>query len=126
MEVYPFQRVLEPAPGRRNRNRRKKISVPSGLIWNRLRVSLAGARNSLWGLFTVENLLLAVGAILMSRAFILAELLPFIFAFVVAFGYKNRPASFIIILCSLTGFGALTTGLALWSNILTIFLLVLK
>jgi stage II sporulation protein E len=121
MEIYPYQRV-EQASGTRG----KKRSAP----WNEA-VKRANIRQlisqinlgSLRNMVTWENALLGLGALIMSRAFVLGELLPFIFAYSAAFAYKDRNRLLPLALCTLIGFGTVLQGFNLWFNLISLFIL---
>ncbi len=106
LEIYPYQRMEEQLPHREAR-RRIAHTVPrlnielnrvfNAQTWNRLSSYLAS-------LIKIETLLLVGGAIIMSRAFILGELLPFIFAFVAVFADASRQRGMILLLFKPAGF----------------------
>lgn len=127
LEIYPYQRMEEQIPHRETR-RRIASTVPrlnielnrifNAQTWNRLSGYLSS-------LIKMENLLLAGGAIIMSRAFILGELLPFIFAFVAVFADTSRQRSIILLLSSLVGLSTVLSGRALFIDVITIGALLL-
>jgi stage II sporulation protein E len=71
-----------------------------------------------------ENLLLAGGAVILSRAFILGELLPFIFSFVAVFAAQNRQRSIILLLFSLIGLASVLPGSVLATDMFTLLIMV--
>ncbi len=127
LEIYPYQRLEEQVP-RREARRRVAHTVPRINLqldrifnmqnWNLLRTYLVG-------LMKMENLLLAGGAIIMSRAFILGELLPFIFAFVAVFAVKNRWRSTILVLFTVVGLSTVLHGVSLVTDVITVAILAL-
>ncbi|HWP98156.1 MAG TPA: stage II sporulation protein E [Syntrophomonadaceae bacterium] len=122
MEVYPFQRVGQASTVRRRPDRWHQLY---GLLPDINAISLQGraAGAALHSLLSAENALLAVAALIMARAFILGELLPFMFAFLVAFSRKSFGRGFILGLGAIIGLFSVLQGLSLWSNILTILVL---
>lgn len=120
-EIYPYQRVENSPRSRKNRKTARVTPLPLGKILGHLdfRVTLAGLKSML----TAENAVLALGAVIMARAFVLGELLPFIFAFTAAFGYNDRRRSLLLAVFALLGFVTVLQGFNLWSNILTLFIL---
>jgi len=116
MEVYPYQRVSEPGISKRRVLRRpllklKPIKVSGSLL------------PSLQALFTIDQLFIGAGAVLMARAFVLGELLPFIFAYLAAFGYRHRSRALVIALFALPGFISVLSGTSLGSNIIALLLI---
>lgn len=131
IEVYPYQRLAEPSPwtGRMTGKKRRKKPAYSYRQDKRdfffkgdilKDIDWAGF---LARFFTGGNLLLALGVFLMARAFILGELLPFLFAFAAVFSrYKKEQAIIIGILGSL-GLMSVLEGTFLGTNILALLLL---
>lgn len=126
LEVYPYQRIVEPSPwqsrfkgaGRRSRRKeRERISFKAdfwqGVNWARLIAEV----------FTVSNLLLAVGVFLMARAFVLEEILPFLFAFAAVFSRYGRKQAIIIGILGSLGLASVLDGAYLGTNILALLLL---
>ncbi|MDR1159271.1 MAG: stage II sporulation protein E [Syntrophomonadaceae bacterium] len=70
-----------------------------------------------------ENLFFLIIALVFSRAFILGELLPFAYAFAVAFGHRDKSRSFIVFLFSIIGVLAFVSGYEMWSNVITLVIL---
>ncbi|MDR1615673.1 MAG: stage II sporulation protein E [Syntrophomonadaceae bacterium] len=70
-----------------------------------------------------ENIFFFIMALVFSRAFILGELLPFSYAFAVAFGHREKSRSFIVFLCSIIGILMFTSGYEMWSNIIALAVL---
>ena len=120
VEIYPYQRVMENERAKENKKRAwlTGIKIPR---WDRMKIK--ENLNGLAAYLTFSHLMLAGGAVIMSRAFILGELLPFIFAFLAAFAYKKKGNSIIITAFSVLGFISVTSGFARWSNIATIIVL---
>lgn len=118
LEIYPYQRMedeLAPRQARRKLNpawRRPQLRFnkifPAG--------SLNYSADRLRSMLRWENLLLAAGAVVLSRAFILGELLPFIFAFVAVFAAQSRQRSIILLLFSLIGLTTVLPGSILAAN----------
>lgn len=127
LEIYPYQRMEEQIPHREERRRIAhavpKIKIDMNRVfnaqtWNRLSQEVSS-------LIKLENLLLVGGAIILSRAFILGELLPFIFAFVAVFAAGSRKRSIILLLSGLLGFATVLSGRALLIDTVTIITLLL-
>ena len=121
LKIYPFQRVLEDNSRKGSKRRAasrfkmpsiKLASLPKATIWK-----------GLAQLLKFENFLLAGGALIMSRAFILGELLPFIYAFLAAFAWKNRERSTVVAAFSCLGLLTVLNGTALWANLASILVL---
>lgn len=116
VEIYPYQRVAEPDSGKRRTLR--------ALSWPVKPVMISGNMSrSLQAMFTIDNLLIGTGAAMMARAFVLGELLPFIFAYIAAFGYRNRPRTMIIALFALPGLFSVVSGPALGADLAALLLL---
>lgn len=116
LEIYPYQRMEEQNSHRAARRRIAanipRLNIPFDQVfkaeaWGQLSLKLAG-------LITLENLLLAVGAIIMSRAFILGELLPFIFAYTAVFADTSRTKSVILFLAGMLGLFTVLQGSAVY------------
>jgi len=120
-EIYPYQRIVEHKP---RKGHKKKAAVRfqmpelhlprlSGLTWQ-----------GFSQIMTAGNVLAALGALILARAFILGELLPYIYAFMAAFAWKSRERSTVVAVFAGLGFASVLTSSALWSNIITILVLV--
>ncbi|MEA1960113.1 MAG: stage II sporulation protein E [Bacillota bacterium] len=120
-EVYPYQRIEEKQIGtHRKRFRKWEGKIPKSNI--RLKTNLKNL--DLTQFCTVQNLLFAVAAVILGRAFLLAELLPFAFAFLVAFAYHNREKTILISVFTVIGFLTVLEGFDLWKNIITLLIMV--
>lgn len=120
MEIYPYQRIVENKSRRGNKRKRAvRLKIP------KVDLSLwAGyIRQGLQQMLIPGNVLAALGAIIMSRAFILGELLPYIYAFMAAFTWKNRERSTTTTIFAILGFCSVLSGPALWSNIIALLVL---
>lgn len=122
IEIYPYQRVDNKTHNRARKRTRvlETMSAAKNMGQMADRINLS----SLKSLLTLENAVLALGALLMSRAFVLGELLPFIYAYIGAFTYKERSRALLLAVFSLLGFGTVLNGFNLWSNLVTIFILI--
>lgn len=131
LEIYPFRRVhdnkaqQDHEPGKRKNKKEKKSPTPHFKMpeihlaqWGRVAWQRLGA------VITPTNILIAVGAVIMARAFILGELLPYIYAFIAAFTWKYRERSIVAVLFAIVGFATILSGPALWSNIIAVLILV--
>ncbi len=127
LEIYPYQRMEEQFPHRETR--RRIVRAVPGFNLKLDRVFNAQNWNSLTGylvsIMKMENLLLAGGAVIMSRAFILGELLPFIFAFTAVFADSSRQRGIILLFSSLLGLSTVLSGRALFIDVVTIGVLLL-
>lgn len=122
LHIYPYQRISE-GPiagkhtfGRQVFNRNNKINLD-------LQAILAGLANYLNSLLTLDRLMPAVLIVLMSRAFILGELLPFVYACLAAFGYRDRTRSVLLAVCAGIGLLTILQGWSLGSALITILVL---
>lgn len=124
LEIYPYQRVSE-NKSRREQAQQKQKKAPPRFKMPELQVLQRGmqAWQALGQMITPGNVLIALGAIIMARAFILGELLPYIYAFMAAFAWKSRERSTVAVLFALLGFLTVLSGAALWSNIITLLIL---
>ncbi|MBO8159758.1 stage II sporulation protein E [Thermosyntropha sp.] len=126
LEVYPYQRIAEPSPwGRRTKNREKKA------LRRQVRESFftgEALRGGNWAeiftrFFTTGNLLLAAGVFLMARAFILEEIMPFVFAFAAVFSRYRKEQAIVLGFLGCIGFATVLDGVFLGTNILALLLL---
>lgn len=126
LEVYPYQRVVDQSTLRRRRwterGRRLQKNLPD---LKSIRAQLLDVKALVQPLLAVEPLLLGVGAAVLARAFVLGELLPFIFAFLAAFGRKNFSRGIMLALGATVGLASVSSGVNLWINILTVGVLLL-
>jgi stage II sporulation protein E len=122
LEIYPYQRISEkPGAGKRVPGRQVfKMGGKTNLDLSGIMAQLAGYLKSL---LTMDKLLPAVLIVFMSRAFVLGELLPFVYACLVAFGYRHRQRSLLLAICAIAGFISVLSGLSLWSGIITLLVL---
>lgn len=120
-EIYPYQRMadtlLKP-PGKR-----PKISLKHWLQGLARWLASAKLLTALKTIPSMENLLICLAMVLMSRAFVLADLLPFGYAFAVAFGYREKNRTCLLLLAGIIGFATVLKGLSLGSGILTLIIL---
>ncbi len=126
LEIYPYQRMEEEFAPRQTRKRlavswhRPQIPFKQVFQAHKLQYTSDWAKNLLrW-----ENLLLAGGALVLSRAFILGELLPFIFAYVAVFAAQHRQRSMILLLFSLMGLATVLPGSVTIINMVVLVILV--
>lgn len=122
LDIYTYERRIEERPVKKGGGRKNsgKIKQAGQTVQKRLQ---AISIEQLAELFTAQKMLLALGAVILARAFILGELLPFIFALMAAFGYKRRQESTVITVFALLGFLTVLEGFGLWSNIISLLLL---
>ncbi|MDD4801780.1 MAG: stage II sporulation protein E [Syntrophomonas sp.] len=120
-EIYPFQRALEHTPpAGRQRKKKYRFKMPEIKL---PAVDKTEIRNGLMQLLKIEYLVLAAGAFIMSRAFILGELLPFLYALAAAFAWQDRNRTIVAAVFSVLGLVTVLDGTALWFNILSILVL---
>lgn len=122
IEIYPYQRVentISKPPGRMRSRFKRGVNFDN--LFKVLHNFDLIAR--LKSIATVENLILAVLTIILSRAFVLGELLPFVFAGIVAFGYNNRPRAILLPVFAAIGLITVLEGFNMWTNISTGLLL---
>ncbi len=117
IEVYPYQRINETVisskkPSKRRLNLSKKLSFKD-IHW----------RQAVFSLVSTYNILLALGAFIMARALVLEEILPFIFAYVVAFTRQDKKKLLLATLFGFLGFFTLLEGINLYSNIFALLIL---
>lgn len=121
-EIYPFQRIEKNSRAhKRTKNRESsRLRIPE------LKVAAAGTHviAGLQQALTPANVLVALGAVIMARAFILSELLPYIYAVIAALGWKNRERCTVAVLFAILGFATVLSGAPLWSNLITVLILV--
>lgn len=122
LQIYPYQRISEtPVPGKHGFRRR--VLKTGNRINLDLQTILFTVANHLNSLLTLDRLLPAVMIIFMSRAFVLGELLPFVYACLVAFGYRDRTRTLLLAVCAVAGLFTVLEGTALWSALITLVLL---
>lgn len=122
LQVYTYQRVADEISFNQRARRRqtnKKIERRNPQVYIKALQSLdmvSLLRN--WA--TLENLLLVVGALILSRAFVLGELLPFVFAYIMGFGHRDKNRLVALSLFAIIGSFTVLSGFELWSNMITI------
>lgn len=122
LQIYPYQRISETSlPGKHKFRRR--VFKPNHKINLDLQTILTTVANHLNSLLTLDRLLPAALIIFMSRAFVLGELLPFVYACLVAFGYRDRTRSLLLAVCAMAGLFTVLQGLSLGSALLTLIIL---
>jgi len=123
IEIYPYQRIAEHSLS--SRHARKKTVAYSSLAYGWwTKANLRGKiLPALYSLATIDNLLIGGGAVLMARAFVLGELLPFIFAFAAAFGYGHRQRLFMLLAGGFIGFLTVLGGTGLAGNLFALAVL---
>jgi len=119
LEIYPYQRVAESAARKKSKKKWDPRALFKKLKWNG-RILPQASSISLKDMLSVENGLLALGVLIMARAFVLGELLPFVFAYIAAFGEKEKSRSIFLAFFAVLGFCTVLQGFELWSNILAV------
>lgn len=124
LQVYTYQRAEELSVNQRAKRRQ---NIKYSKTWN-IKLYLQSLQNidmiafiKTW--VTLENLLLITGAIILSRAFVLRELLPFVFAFIVGFGHRDKNRLIVLSVFAMLGSFSVLSGPELGANIITIALL---
>lgn len=123
IEVYPYQRVSEPGWGKGSRRRRIPNLLPQ---WN-LHRGREYATALLYGVRPAVipiNIILGVVGFILARAFVLGELLPFVFAFMAALGRRDPGRTIILTGSAAVGMITVTGGMQLLVNLLTLISLV--
>lgn len=122
-EVYPYQRVSNSGLSRRIRNHK----VPNPMAgWNIDKVV-----KQLTTLFYIIrtavipiNIVLSVVGFILARAFVLGELLPFAFAFVMALGRRDLGRTIILTGSTALGIITVTGGIPLLANLFALISMV--
>lgn len=123
IDVYPFQRVSDSMLSRRIRNH--KVSNPlSGWNFEKVAKLLTVLFNLIRPAVIPINLVLGVVGFVLARAFVLGELLPFAFAFVVALGRRDMGRSIILTSSTALGIMTVTGGMPLLANLFALISLV--
>jgi len=126
-EIYPYQRVAEKA-GNRPRGKKHewlrlfKERSGKGQAYLRDLIRKEGS-TVLHSLLNLENLLLAVGALILSRAFVLGDLLPFVYAYLAVFGRNHKGRTLLLLVFASLGMASVLHGFALGSSILSLLIL---
>lgn len=126
LEIYPYQRMEDEFAPRQARRKIRPAGSRPQLQLNKIfpAGSLDNAAAWLKSMLRWENLLLATAAVILSRAFILGELLPFIFAFVAVFAAQSRQRSVILLLFSLIGLATVLPGSVLIADMTALLVMV--
>ncbi len=124
-EVYPFHRIAKHSSSHRRRwyNRTQGIRTYFS-HWPEITFKKDKVQELIHAALLRENILLAGVAAIFARAFILGELLPFIFAFIAAFGRKDGLRQALLALGAVVGFCSVLSGFDLWLNIITMAALI--
>lgn len=126
LEIYPYQRMEDDLGSRRARRKLNTAWYQPRLQLKKVipAIRLNYSFDLLGNMLRWENLLLGGGAVILSRAFILGELLPFIFAYVAVFAAQNIQRSMILLLFSLIGLTTVLPGSATIINMAALVVLV--
>lgn len=123
IEIYPYQRIKETPGSRLFRKKQALISVVAQLNpgqWFPYRVNMS----EVWKvLITGNTLLLGLLAMIMARAVVLGELLPFMFAGLAAFGRRNPIVSAVMVAFSIAGLLSSGQTLNLYPNVTAMLVL---
>ncbi len=124
VEIYPYQRVAETVITSRKPPRKSRALTKGNLIKG-LKFNLNfNINQALLNLLSINNVLLALGGLIMARALVLEEILPFIFAYLAAFAGRDRSKAILISVFAVIGFFTLLHGVALGTNLFALFALV--
>ncbi|MDD3879847.1 MAG: stage II sporulation protein E [Syntrophomonas sp.] len=131
-EIYPYQRVAEKA-GNRSRGKKHererewrqtfKESTARGKTWLRAFLKKEGS-SFFHSLLSLENLVLAVGALILSRAFVLGDLLPFVYAYLAVFAGKEKGRAILLLAFATLGLSSVLHGFDLGSSIVSLLVLI--
>ncbi|MEN6348249.1 MAG: stage II sporulation protein E [Syntrophomonas sp.] len=122
-EIYPYHRITETIAPSSRMGRKPALNFFKNWKWkNRISIPLE-IMAMLKAVPSWENFLLALGAVIMARAFVLGDLLPFIYAYSAAFGEREKSRSLLLSLFGILSFITVLNGYELWANILTLILL---
>ncbi len=126
LEIYPYQRLVEENQARK-RKRRTRLTRQAQVaaVLARARTRWDGFSHfrelNLTGVLTLRNLLMWGAAFILARAFILGEILPFIYALAAASAdRKQRVQAVGVALFAILGFLTTSSGYFLWSNVVGI------
>lgn len=122
LHIYPYQRIDDTPLSGKARVRRRVLEARPRINLD-LQAILATAANQLNSLLTLDKLLPAILIVFMSRAFVLGELLPFAYACLAAFGYRDKTRSLLLAVCATAGLFTVLQGLELGSALITLLLL---
>ena len=123
-EVYPYQRVSDSGLGKRVRHRQISNPLPR-LSFQKGREQLTALFNTVRPAVIPMNLMLSLVGFILARAFVLGELLPFVFAFVVALGRRDPGRTILLTGSASLGMMTITGGLQLVTNLFTLLSLVI-
>lgn len=123
-EVYPYHRVADQGASRRRkwveRGRRIQKRLPDSKDLIRKAAEFKAGLNII---MNAETVLIGVGAMVMARAFVLGELLPFIFAYIAGFGRQNTGRRILVGVGAVLGLFSCLSGAGLWVNLITVLVL---
>lgn len=124
VETYPYQRIPETVIRTKRANRRIRKPKNSWSI-NEIKPNFSfNLSQELVRLISINNILLSLGAFIMARALVLEEILPFIFAYIVAFAGRDIRRTVLLSIFALIGFVTISGGIALGSNLCALLVLV--
>lgn len=124
IEIYPYQRVTESAARSRTLKGRLIGAMP-GITREQLNSAGRNVLTILQSLFHVEYCVYAGAGFILARAFVLGELLPFVFAFFTVFGRGRYQQTLLMFILSALGLSTVTGGSDFWCNVGALLVLVL-
>lgn len=122
VEVYPYQRLNETTLTTRSTNKLKGKLLEK-VNFKKFRPNLSWY-SEFASVFTIYNIILGFGALILARALVLEEILPFIFAYIAAFGKQDLKKNILLAVFAILGFSSLLQGTFLFSNLITLLILV--
>lgn len=127
LQIYTYQRAAEEISFNRRAKRRQankhhlKLDLKQKISWIKDIDLLAIVKE--WA--NVENLILVLCVLILSRAFVLHELLPFAFAYIAAFGQRDKKKLILLSFFAILGSFTVLKGPQLGINIITLVTLAL-
>lgn len=125
LQIYTYQRAVEEISFNQRAKRRQTGKYQ--VNWNS-KLKMLSLQNInliaiIKSLASLENLLLITCAVILSRAFVLRELLPFTFAYIAAFGHRDKKRLIMLSIFAVLGTFTVLRGFELGINIITIAVL---
>lgn len=122
VEIYPYQRLAETVITNSKLPKKRKINLEKYSRDFKLNLDFK-VNPALIKSLTINNLLIALGGLIMARALVLEEILPFVFAYLAAFAARDKSKAILISIFAVLGFITLSARIPLGTNIFTLFVL---
>lgn len=120
VEIYPYQRIPETiVTTRRSARKIKPLKKSRSLSSIKPQFNFKLSQE-LISLISLNNILLSLGAFIMARALVLEEIIPFIFAYIVAFSGRDVRRAVLLSLFAVAGFATLTNSIPFWTNLIAL------